>query len=159
MTAITQCTTRGICAQKANAQDLAFVLWRDLPPYVTRCEFCRIKADFVLVSANGVDLERQNAAAAKKIIKTTPRPLTLVLRDTSIVSGVLHPNQQAHVVRHMLQTFLQDVTCREVCGKRQPRSKLLYLHQQPMMYCANSAAPISHPAVCRKGHREEVPQA
>ncbi len=47
----------------------------------------RIKADFVLVSANGVDLERQNAAAAKKIIMTSPRPLTLVLRDTSIVSS------------------------------------------------------------------------
>lgn len=48
----------------------------------------RIKADFVLVSANGVNLERQNASAAKKIIKTSSRPLTLVVRDTSIVSNM-----------------------------------------------------------------------
>ena len=41
----------------------------------------------MLVSANGVDLERQNAAAAKKVIMTSSRPLTLVLRDTSIVSA------------------------------------------------------------------------
>eukprot|EP00752_Nemacystus_decipiens_P008970 g8008.t1 len=53
----------------------------------------RIKADFVLVSANGVDLERQNAAAAKKIIKASPRPLTLVLRDTSIFQQLLKPEK------------------------------------------------------------------
>eukprot|EP00903_Cladosiphon_okamuranus_P010059 g9534.t1 len=55
----------------------------------------RIKADFVLVSANGVNLERQNAAAAKKIIKTSSRPLCLVLRDTSIFQQLLKPEKAA----------------------------------------------------------------
>ncbi|CAM9420380.1 unnamed protein product [Ectocarpus sp. 8 AP-2014] len=51
----------------------------------------RIKADLVLVSANGVDLERQSATAAKKIIKTSSRPLTLVLRDNSLFQQLLKP--------------------------------------------------------------------
>lgn len=47
----------------------------------------------MLVSANGVDLERQSATAAKKIIKTSSRPLTLVLRDNSRVSYSLLPTK------------------------------------------------------------------
>lgn len=44
-----------------------------------------MKSNLVLVSANGKDLERENAMATKEIIKTSSRPLTLVLRDADTV--------------------------------------------------------------------------
>ena len=45
----------------------------------------------VVVSANGEDLERKNAVAAKEIIKTSARPLVLVFRDASMVTVHRYP--------------------------------------------------------------------
>ncbi|CAN0109240.1 unnamed protein product [Ascophyllum nodosum] len=55
----------------------------------------RIKPNMVVVSANGEDLERKNAVAAKEIIKTSARPLVLVFRDASMFNALLRSDSGA----------------------------------------------------------------
>ncbi|CAM9367339.1 unnamed protein product [Ectocarpus fasciculatus] len=81
----------GIELEDVKYKGSSRVLVKRVVPGSAAAKRPRIKADAVLVSANGVDLERQSATAAKKIIKTSSRPLTLVLRDTSLFQQLLKP--------------------------------------------------------------------
>lgn len=80
-----------------------------------------MKTNLVLVSANGKDLERENAVAAKDIIKTSSRPLTLVLRDDNMVrcgmeGRMMDGMDHAPMFDGMHSVMLYDeITCATAC--------------------------------------------